>query len=99
MRETPKSITDWATNTFGHTPTVQVAARMNVEVAELLEAVAGNGSPLDILEECADVYIMLAQIFETTAPGQDFQEWVNNKMSINRGRSWGRSPSGRVQHL
>ena len=98
-QETPESITQWAEQTFGATPVMNVATRMNVEVAELLNAIAAGSPSIHVLEECADVYIMLAQVFHMTAPEQNLQEWVNNKMLINRTRRWGVTKNGKAQHL
>ena len=105
--ETQESITRWADDTFGAAHPAEVAARMNVEVAELVAGlatvaavpVAGMDQELvhELQKECADVFIMLAQVAEKL--DVDLQTVVNYKMSVNRRRNWTRSPSGKMQHV
>lgn len=110
INETQQSISRWANDTFGPQHPAEVAARMNVEVAELVSGLAGVASvPVEHIErmdpervralqdECADVYIMLAQVAELL--NVDLQTAVNIKMGVNRNRIWGRSPSGKMQHV
>jgi hypothetical protein len=104
--ETPETITQWAVDTFGNPPPIAVATRMNCEVAELLVGLA-NLSPEEVAEgsprvtalqqECADVYIMLAQIAETLQI--ELQAVVDYKMGVNRRRNWARTDTGRFQHV
>lgn len=105
--ETQESITRWADDTFGPKHPAEVAARMNVEVAELVAGLATVAAvpvaDMDrelvraLQKECADVFIMLAQVAEKL--NVDLQTVVNYKMSVNRNRSWGRSPTGKMQHV
>lgn len=107
INETQQSISRWAEDTFGPQHPAEVAARMNVEVAELVSGLAGVASvPVErmdpervraLQDECADVYIMLAQVAELL--NVDLQTAVNVKMGVNRNRIWGRSPSGKMQHV
>ena len=92
--ETPKSITEWAIDTFGRLDEQTVALRMNKEVSELLTALHTHslGTP----EEIADIAIMLFQV--AYLHGIDLQAEVDRKMAINRARSWERGPSGDWQH-
>jgi len=69
--ETPESISRWAQETFGPTPIMNIATRANVEMAELLQAVLNYDPPEDVAEECADVQIMLRQIYHAVSPGRD----------------------------
>jgi NTP pyrophosphatase (non-canonical NTP hydrolase) len=105
--ETQESITRWADDTFGVKHPAEVAARMNVEVAELVAGLATVAAvPVEDMDpelvqelqkECADVFIMLAQVAEKL--NVDLQTVVDYKMSVNRNRSWGRSPTGKMQHV
>lgn len=69
MKETPESITAWASETFGEVPLIQVATRCNIEVAELVEAVLYSEESAQVAEECVDVLIMLLQIWHRVVPG------------------------------
>lgn len=105
--ETQESITRWADDTFGVKHPAEVAARMNVEVAELVAGLATVAAvPVEDMDpelvqelqkECADVFIMLAQVAEKL--DVDLQTVVNFKMNVNRNRTWGRSPTGKMQHV
>ena len=105
--ETQESITRWADDTFGAAHPAEVAARMNVEVAELIAGLATVAAvPVadidpelvqELQKECADVFIMLAQVAEKL--NVDLQTVVNYKMGVNRNRAWGRSPTGKMQHV
>ncbi|QAX99422.1 putative pyrophosphatase [Pseudomonas phage PaSz-4] len=105
--ETQESITRWADDTFGVKHPAEVAARMNVEVAELVAGLATVAAvPVEDMDpelvqelqkECADVFIMLAQVAEKL--DVDLQTVVDYKMGVNRRRNWTRSPSGKMQHV
>ena len=105
--ETQESITRWADDTFGPKHPAEVAARMNVEVAELVAGLATVAAvPVadmdpelvqELQKECADVFIMLAQVAEKL--NVDLQTVVDFKMGVNRNRAWGRSPTGKMQHV
>lgn len=87
MKETQSSIEAWRLATFGTVSPSLIAARMNVEVAELLlELARPNPSVKKIEGECADVLIVLYGICE--AFGFDLHEAVNIKMARNRQRTW-----------
>lgn len=110
LRDIQTSIAQWGRETFGHgdkpPPADAIAARMNVEVAELLNGLAALqfASPearaeliRELQLECADVGIMLVQVAD--ALGGDLQDLIAYKMEVNRARSWGRTSSGKVQHV
>jgi phosphoribosyl-ATP pyrophosphohydrolase len=64
MKETQASISEWAEQTFGMASSnARVAARVNEEMAELIEA-ASELSPQgeDVMKECADVVIILCRL-------------------------------------
>lgn len=68
-RETQKSISDWAEETFGAaTSNLRVAVRANEEMAELLRELTIDFSPeydaRKAVEECADTYIVLCRLGE-----------------------------------
>jgi hypothetical protein len=104
--ETQESITRWADETFGVKHPAEVAARMNVEVAELVAGLATVAAVpveqmdpelvVELQKECADVFIMLAQVAEKLQV--DLQAVTDYKMGVNRNRAWGRSPTGKMQH-
>lgn len=109
--ETQKTITDWSRENFGHQSPLTIALRMNVEQAELLNALGSydresNGicsaEDLDKLhehaaDEVADVGVMLLQVAETL--GIDLMARIDRKMVKNRARSWGRGADGTFQHV
>lgn len=112
LRALQESIARWGRETFGHgdlpAPAMPIAARMNVEVAELLNGLAAlqllppdapeRAAILDNLRaECADVGIMLVQVAD--ALEGDLEAEMIAKMEINRARTWGRTASGKVQHV
>ncbi len=105
--ETQNSITFWSDKTFGNKHPAEVAARMSVEVAELVAGLATVATvPVEDMDpdlvtelqkECADVFIMLAQVAEKLQV--ELSDVVNFKMKVNRERAWTRSPSGKMQHV
>jgi NTP pyrophosphatase (non-canonical NTP hydrolase) len=87
VKETQSSIESWRLATFGTVSPQLIAARMNVEVAELLlELARPNPSVKKIEGECADVLIVLYGICE--AYGIELHNAVDRKMAVNRGRTW-----------
>mgnify|MGYP001398705718 CR=1 FL=1 len=107
MKETQETITAWADDTFGPKHPAEVAARMSVEVAELVAGLATVANvPVEEMDpelvqelqkECADVFIMLAQVAEKL--NVDLQTVVDFKMGVNRNRSWERNQTGKMQHV
>lgn len=105
-RETQETITEWADSTFGYKHPAEVAARMSVEVAELVAGLATvANTPVeeidpDTLEalrlEVADVNVMLSQVAEKLHV--DIAAVTDFKMGVNRGRNWERTASGQFQH-
>jgi NTP pyrophosphatase (non-canonical NTP hydrolase) len=92
--ETQSTITAWITETFGEPAgklsnpagKLSIAARANEEMAELIMALAiGEGSP-KVIEECADIVILLYQLAERM--GHDLHTAINAKMAVNRAREW-----------
>lgn len=110
LRDIQTSIAAWGRATFGHgdqpPPVNAIAARMNVETAELLNGLAAadlaTGADREAIlaecrVECADIGIMLVQVAD--ALGCDLEAAIAAKMEVNRARSWARTPSGKVQHV
>lgn len=104
--ETQETIAAWGRETFGEPDALAIGVRMNCEVAELLVALrnirdAGPESAQQMLEdaglECADIAIMLDQVAD--ALGVDLDKAKTHKMAINRARTWGKTASGKVQHV
>jgi len=63
MRETQQSICAWANEAFGPAPGIFcILTRANEELAELLRAIAAKQPNERIVEECADVAIVLVRV-------------------------------------
>lgn len=91
MDETQYSITRWAEETFGPSPTIspaRIAARANEEMAELIRKTTEStiGHEDEMLEECADVVIVLYRL--ASVLGGDLHHKINAKMKENRLREW-----------
>lgn len=96
--ETQQSICTWANETFGTSYTnAGVAARANQEMSELLMALARDDSFSGAPEEAADVMIVLMRVFERF--GTTWQQEVDKKMAVNRGRTWKLDGSGHGYHV
>jgi len=96
--ETQPSIAQWAADTFGVSTQLRAATRMNEEVAELLAKMANATVSQDkIIEECADVQIVLYVLAERMHVDLDAE--VQKKMAVNRARKWKLDGSGCGQHI
>ncbi|MGI9292378.1 MAG: hypothetical protein ACR2PS_00220 [Pseudomonadales bacterium] len=98
MKETTKTISAWCEETFGPAHDIaRVATRANEEMAELLTAATTGQTGYDLVVECADVVIVLARL----ADKQGFDLWqaVENKMVINRNRTWTLDGHGQGYHI
>ena len=73
----------WSKNTFGSHPAIRIAARMNLEVQELLSEAARHERK-KTCEEAADVTIILLQVAE--ASGVRLAQLCASKKPINRWR-------------
>ncbi|MGI9298605.1 MAG: MazG-like family protein [Gammaproteobacteria bacterium] len=70
--ETQGSVSQWATETFGpESSLLRVAVRANEELAELLRCLAGDAPPEKVVEEIADVVIVLYRLAERIGIGLD----------------------------
>lgn len=100
MNETQDTITEWGIQTFGLGTVLGTMLRLSLELNEAMTAVHYEAHPGHISDELADVDIILDQVFGQlgiTAEGR--QENKNRKMAVNRARKWGRTESGRAQHI
>jgi NTP pyrophosphatase (non-canonical NTP hydrolase) len=98
MSETQKSISDWATETFGPAvSTIRVAARANEEMAELIRKLATDDNNPEAGEEIADIVIVLSRVAERL--GVDLVTEINRKMAVNRKRQWHLDGSGHGYHV
>ncbi len=98
MRETQRSISDWADQTFGPVSSnMRIAARANEEMAELLRALSTDDSNWQAVSEIADIVIVLFRLADTL--GIDLLNQVDKKMMINRSRQWKQDGSGHGYHL
>ena len=106
MNENQETITAWAEETFGPSHPAVVAARMSIEVAELVSGLSTvSHLPVEdmdpvtlaaLRDEIADVNVMLSQVAKKL--NVDIAAATDFKMAINRKRSWGRTASGHFQH-
>lgn len=97
--ETQKTISDWATKTFGYPKSTKVSVdRMLDEVNELKRLEPYNDFAYEkVADECADIYITMCQVMSTI--GFDLHSCVNHKMEINRARKWKIKGDGTGQHV
>tara|TARA_R100000808_G_C2112571_1_gene126212 strand:+ start:582 stop:881 length:300 start_codon:yes stop_codon:yes gene_type:complete len=96
MSETTNTIGRWAVETFG-VPTLEVAeSRAREEMDELQDAINLSVYPETIVEEAADVVIVLCHLAAT----MDRSLWdaVERKMKTNRQRIWKSRGNGTAQH-
>lgn len=98
MIENQKTISEWGFKTFGYPKDViTITKRMLKESKELKEAIEKDVTNDMIADECADIYIVMCQVFTTM--GYNLQACVDHKMEINRGRKWKIAGDGTGQHI
>ncbi len=96
--ETQQSITQWADQTFGRVHSdIEIAARANQEMGELLKELAMNDNSEKAMDEIADIVIVLYRLVEYR--GLDLQQLINIKMAVNRQRQWKLDGSGQGYHV
>ena len=61
MHETQESIYEWAHETFGAADALALVGRANTEMAELVSAVTTGAPAAEVVEEAADVAIVLCR--------------------------------------
>jgi NTP pyrophosphatase (non-canonical NTP hydrolase) len=98
VKETQASIYQWAREQFGDPKSIfQIAERAAEEMSELFGKIADDAPRESIVEEIADVVIVLSQIAERL--GLDLGEAIDRKMAINRAREWVTAGDGTGQHV
>ncbi|WP_416878259.1 nucleotide pyrophosphohydrolase [Litorimonas sp.] len=97
MRETSQTIHRWGRETFGEARSVRTyALRAREELEELIEAIEKDESSESILAEAADVTILLHRL--AASLNSDLSDAVDQKMGMNRRRTWTKSGDGVGQH-
>ena len=96
FNETQASIAEWADATFGTQDSRRVALRASSEMHELVEA-ALFGDEADMIEEAADIIIVLMRVFHNR--GVDYRDVIDRKMRKNRSRQWKLDGTGSGQHV
>lgn len=94
--ETQKSISAWCNATFGRAIPLVIARRAEVEITELIEAISSGKSGSAIVEEAADVAIILRRLCGEF--GCDLDHAVDLKMAKNRSREWITDGNGDGRH-
>ena len=98
MKETQKTISKWANETFGKPKsTLSVAIRALAEHVELLQKLIIDDQHPGAAEEAVDVIIVLQRI--GTMLNKDLEKEKNRKMAINRKRRWTKDGNGHGHHV
>ena len=98
MIETQDSIGKWADEVFGSTGSnARIAGRANEEMAELVRAATSDAPIEKIIEEAADVVIVLYRLAARNRI--DLHSIIDAKMEINRTRKWEHDDTGCGYHL
>lgn len=96
--EDEDTISEWANATFGEPVTnMSIATRANKEMAELLHCLAMSDTDPKAAEESADTVIVLCRLFKRLRVS--LQEAVDQKMAVNRSRTWVSDGVGHGQHV
>lgn len=97
-RETSASIAAWADQTFGAPESnMSIFRRAAKEFHELLEKLEIDDNHPHAAAECADVCIVLDRMVHRL--GKDMVQERDQKMQINRARTWRVTGDGHGQHL
>lgn len=102
--ETSTSIALWAEETFGPATALSTAIRAQKELTELIEKLSDSVhkrevDPLVIMEEVADVRIVLARVQRFFPGAPTAEEAEDAKMQVNRVRRWRLDGRGHGQHV
>lgn len=96
--ENQTSISAWADRTFGSAGSnISVAARANKEMAELIMKLANDDKDPGLVEECADIVIVLFRLADRN--GRSLLQAIDEKMTTNRSRQWRLDGHGHGQHV
>ena len=96
MTETQCSIAEWQQANFPAATKEGIIRHLSEEFEEFLFAASNPTSIIDAEEEAADILILLYAW--STANNIDLQSAVNEKMRINRSRTWIIQPDGTGRH-
>lgn len=103
LSEDQLTMAQWSLETFGYKTVSDNATRGNVEMAELLWALqdfVADPTPQkmsNVREEAADVAVFLNHVASST--GFDLHRAIEEKMTVNRKRTWGKGTNGKDQHI
>ena len=86
MAENQFSIHHWSKETFGQPKTQRCVARANEEMAELVKVASTRSSFNELMEEAADIVIVLNVLAGVCS--RDLWAMVEAKMKLNRSREW-----------
>ncbi len=96
--ETQESISAWAEEAFGRAGSnARLAGRANEGMAELIRAATSDRPARELIEEAADVVIVLYRM--AARNGFDLDAAIDAKMALNRMRKWTRDGTGHGYHL
>ncbi|SEO65460.1 DUF550 domain-containing protein [Nitrosovibrio sp. Nv6] len=96
--ETQESIAIWAEQAFGPAVTnARVVGRANEEMAELIRAATSDKPIHELIEEAADVVIVLYRLAARNSESLDAA--IDAKMALNRMREWKRDGTGHGYHV
>ena len=95
MSETVEEVTRWANVTFGPATILRQFSRAMEEMRELHELMmlSPEAGKMKVAEEAADVVICLYRIIGMTNPSA-----IDEKMAINRARTWKVDGEGCAYH-
>lgn len=96
--ETQQSVYQWAVAAFGEkSSNLRVAERAQGEMDELRQKLMADDNHVDAGEEVADTVIVLMRLAEEL--GIDLQKMINEKMAVNRERTWKPDGTGVGYHV
>lgn len=98
MKETQGTVSQWADETFGSGGSnASVAARANIEMAELIMALTNDDNDPKAIVEVADIVIVLYRL--VARANADLAEEIDRKMAISRARTWRLDGHGHGYHV
>lgn len=98
MSETQDTVSRWADETFGSGGSnASVAARANIEMAELIMALTNDDNDPKAIAEVADIVIVLYRL--VARANTDLAAEIDKKMAVNRARTWRLDGHGHGYHV
>ncbi|SOD42303.1 MazG-like family protein [Nitrosovibrio sp. Nv4] len=96
--ETQESISAWAEHVFGPAGSnARTVGRANEEMAELIRAATSDRPIHELVEEAADVVIVLYRL--AARNGYSLDAAIDAKMALNRIRKWTKDGTGHGYHV